>query len=327
MSSYLDKWRKVNLGKSKTIKQREKDEMELEFHEYLNTSLTSSELYYTEPDEVPNKETNKKSLMSMFDVAKNDKTNLDEKWLLCDKDLNIDVGSYVYDDKGNYWLIVFEEFKSVDVHKKFNVRRCNLIANFKYKGEIYPIPLSILNLTLYAKGIKDSKYMSIADAKRNVLVGANPVTNSIYINNRIMLTKNTTFRVTHVNDFEFTRRDFKPGLLKWMCVQSISTKNDDLENGIAYNDAWNKDSDVEINGDDSIFLGEENEYKINYDGEVEFILDNLPISTKVIDNKNNTCKVIQAIDYDSVGDVIVLLARDKQTQDTIDTKIINVRGI
>ena len=35
----------------------------------------------------------------------------------------------------------------------------------------------------------------------------------------------------------------------------------------------------------------------------------------------------EVINYYSVGDVIVLLARDKQTQDTIDTKIINVRGI
>lgn len=328
MNNFIGRYRKRNLGDSSSIKDREVAEMRSEFDDYLKYTLTAQEYIYTKVDELPNLETNSKELMAITDVAKNDKSALDEKYLICRLDTNIDVGCYLY--WNNSWnLIIFEEQKSIQGHKKFVMRRCNNILNFVFKGKMYHIPLSISNLTMYSKGISEMKYAGEADSKRNVFVGSNPITRQILIDNRIMLTNMTTFRITHVNDFEYTRRsDGESGLLKWLCVQTTLLNEDDKENNVAYNPISKPDTNGvnKITGDSDISMGEINEYSIEYEGEIEFTLDGTYSSTSLVNIDKNKCEVTQDVDFNVLGESFVLIARDKNTSSTVDMMTVNIKG-
>ena len=326
--SYFDNYKKRVLGASNTIKNREIAEMTNEFEEYLQSAVTSDYFSYTKVDELPDLETNEKELMIINDVSQNDKTALDEKILLCRLNVNIDVGSYVYFN-GNWFVIEFEENKSIQTHKKYIMRRCNNTLNFNYKGKIYNIPLSISNLTLYSKGIKDTKYLSEADAKRDVFIGSNPITRAIERGNRIMLNNLSTFRITHINDFEYTRRyDEEAGLIKWIVVQTLVLNEDDKENNVAYNPISEPDTigTDKIHGKDSIFINELNKYKIECNREVEFILDFDYVNIAIIKQGNNECTLKHNDSMDDLGEYFSLIARDKETNETIDIKNILVKG-
>lgn len=327
--SYFDNYKKRVLGASNTIKNREISEMTSEFEEYLQSAVTSDYFSYTKIDELPDLDTNEKELMIINDVSQNDKTALDEKILLCRLNVNIDVGSYVYFN-GNWFVIEFEENKSIQTHKKYIMRRCNNTLNFNYKGKIYNIPLSISNLTLYSKGIKDTKYLSEADAKRDVFIGSNPITRAIERGNRIMLNNLSTFRITHINDFEYTRRyDEEAGLIKWIVVQTLVLNEDDKENNVAYNPISEPDtSDVgKIHGKDFIYINEINKYKIDYAKEVEFILDFDYVNMVITKQGSNECSIKHNDSMDDLGDYFSLIARDKETKETIDIKNILVKGV
>lgn len=326
--SYFDNYKKRVLGESDTIKNREISELTSEFEDHLQTAITSNYYIYTKVDELPNLETNEKELMIINDVTDNDKTALDEKILLCRLNTNIDVGCYVYFNN-TWFLIEFEENKTIPTHKKFIMRRCNNMLNFNFKGKIYNIPLSISNLTLYSKGIRDTKYISEADAKRDVFIGSNEITRAIERGSRIMLNNLSTFRITHVNDFEYTRRcDDDAGLIKWIVVQTILLNEDDKASNVAYNPLSKPDkSDVgKIHGKDSIFINEINKYKIDYDKEVEFTLDFDYVNIMVIKQGNNECSVKHNDSMDDLGEYVSLIVRDKETKETIDIKNILVKG-
>ena len=200
------------------------------------------------------------------------------------------------------------------------------MLKLKVEGEKYSIPVSIANLTMHAKGISDMKYMSEYDAKRNVFVGSNPITDKVEVGTRIMLTRNNAFRINHINDFEFTRKDLSPGLLKWLCSQCVLLQEDDLENEIAYDPIADKENDFGIIGDTGILPGEENVYSINYNGEVVFKLGGTYPYARLINHGNNSCTLIQNADFDTIGNSICIIAKDKNTDATIDMIVINVRG-
>lgn len=327
--SYFDNYKKRVLGVSNTIKNREISEMASEFEEFLQSAVTSDYYTYTKVDELPDLETNEKELMIINDVAQNDKTALDEKILLCRLNTSIDVGCYVWFNE-NWFLIEFEENKTIPTHKKFIMRRCNNMLNFNYKGKIYNIPLSISNLTLYSKGIRDTKYLSEADAKRDVFIGSNPITRAIERGNRIMLNNLSTFRITHINDFEYTRRcDNEAGLIKWITVQTLVLNEDDKENNVAYNPLSQPDvsSIGKIHGKDFIYINEINKYKIDYAKEVEFILDFDYVNMAITKQSNNECSIKHNDSMDDLGEYFSLIARDKETNETIDIKNILVKGV
>ena len=98
---------------------------------------------------------------------------------------------------------------------------------------------------------------------------------------------------------------------------------------MAYNKFRDPDSngDSRINGDTFIFLGETNEYSIDYSSDVEFMLDATYTDIVLVDNGNNTCEVTKQIDFDDIGNSFMLIAKDKNTGNTIDMINIVVRGI
>lgn len=325
MSSYIDRYRKRNLGENANIREQEVSEMLSEFDEYLNQSITSHEVYYTKVNELPDITTNEKKLMIINDISDNDKKSYDEKKLLCSLDTNVEVGSYIFWDN-SWWLIIFSENKSVKTCKKFTMNRCNQYLNYVYQGKLYKIPITINALTLYSDGMSDRVYTSTGDAKNRVYFGTNLITRTIDVGTRMMITNKTVYRVTNLTDFEYNSNTGDNGLISAIILQTNMLKEDDVENNIAYNEV-SKNDVSKIKGEDEIYLYDENEYEVEYEGEVEFILDFDYVNTVIISQGNNKCIVRHNDSMSDVGSNVSLIARDKNTQETIDTKIILVRGV
>ena len=322
---YFDLYKNRVLGESANIREKEVSEMVSEFDEYLNQSLTSHEVYYTKVDELPDITTNEKKLMIINDISDNDKKAYDEKKLLCSLDTNVEVGSYIYWDN-SWWLIIFSENKSIKTCKKFTMNRCNQYLNYVYKGRLYKIPMTVNALTLYSDGMADMVYTSMGDSKNRVYFGTNPITRTIDVGTRMMISNKTVYRVTNLTDFEYNSNTGDNGLISAIILQTNILKEDDVENNIAYNDI-SKNDVSKIKGENEIYLYDENEYEVEYEGEVEFMLDFDYVNTVIISQGNNKCIVRHNDLMNDVGSNVSLIAIDKNTQDTIDTKIILVRGV
>lgn len=339
MSSYLERNRRRVLGGADTVIEAKRLDMMRDFDRYLEEHALSSHLVpYTKPDEFPDIDKLDKERVAIIDVAINDKTHLDEKFILCRNECELDVGSYIYWND-SWYLIGYEEVKPTMTHKKYVATTCNNYINIEYKGEVYRIPMTTTNLTLYSKGLHDYKYMTVGDAKRNVYVGSNPITLSMQPGFRIILGYNDVFKITHVNDFEFTRkRDKGVGLLKFLMLETTFLAEDNIEDMVAYNPIG-KQVDEEsatfktqsisspIKGEKIIYVGQTNKYTIKYNGNIKFELDAKYYNTVLVDNGDNSCSIQQKFDYDEVGRVISLIAKDKETNATIDILNVVVKGV
>ncbi len=226
--SYWDNYQSRVLKGATTSKERITNDLEQTFEKYLNQSPTCIEVPISIPNQFPDLTKLNKELVSINDISNNDKKSLDEKKLLTRNSLNIGLGCYLYYDN-SWWLVIFKESKTINSYQKYIIRRCNQIIKYKYSGKVYDIPVSILNMTLYADGLQSNVYTTRQDAKRDVWYGSNEITNSIDIKTRLMLTRKTVFEVTHVNDFEY------PGLIKVLVNQVESFDTDDKDNNVAWN--------------------------------------------------------------------------------------------
>ncbi|HBF4283398.1 hypothetical protein [Clostridioides difficile] len=330
LSSYISNYKKrIGLGCS-TPKEKRILQLRLSFKKYLKETPTCIEVPITDINEVCITEDTKRAVVAINDITNNDKRSLDEKNLLVESDLNVDVGCYLFYDNC-YWLTIFKEHKEMDTYKHFIIKRCNQFFNYKYKGQTYKIPLSVENLTLYSDGMADNKYTSVSDTKRQLYFGSNPITKTIDIDTRIMLTGKTVFRVTSVNDFEYNGRETGiDGLIKAICLQDALISKDDTINNIAYNELSKNDNVIipfdKIMGDEFINLGEENEYTIDYMRNVEWLLDKQYRFCNIINQNEKTCTLQSETLAKYSGLEILLLAKDKETNETIDTKKITLRG-
>lgn len=327
---YLDKYNIRVLKGATSSKERIVNEIEYSFKKYLETTPTALLVPVTDIGEVVITEDTKKVLVSINDITNNDKRALDEKNLYVPKDTNVDIGCYLFYDNC-YWLTVFKEHKEINAYKHFIIKRCNQFFNYKYKGQSYKIPISVENLTLYSDGMADNKYTSVADTKRQLYYANNYITKTIDIDTRIMLTNKTVFRVTSINDFEYNGRETgADGLIKAICLQDALISKDDTINNIAWNDLSENDNVIipfdKIIGDEFINLGEENEYTIDYRRDVEWLLDKQYRFCNIINQNEKTCTLQSDTLAKYSGLEILLLAKDKETNETIDTKKITIRG-
>lgn len=330
LSSYINNYKKrIGLGCS-TPKEKRILQLRLSFKKYLKETPTCIEVPITDIDEICITEETKRAVVAINDITNNDKRSLDEKNLLVESDLNVDVGCYLFFDNC-YWLTIFKEHKEMDTYKHFIIKRCNQFFNYKYKGQTYKIPLSVENLTLYSDGMADNKYTSVADTKRQLYFGSNYITKTIDIDTRIMLTGKTVFRITSVNDFEYNGRETgADGLIKAICLQDALISKDDTINNIAWNDLSENDNTVtpfsKIMGDEFINLGEENEYTIDHAQGVDWILDKRYKFCNIINQNEKTCTLQSGTLAKYSGLEVLLLTKDKETNETIDTKKITLRG-
>ena len=318
--SYWDNYQSRVLKGATTSKERITNDLEQTFEKYLNQSPTCIEVPISIPNQFPDLTKLNKELVSINDISNNDKKSLDEKKLLTRNSLNIGLGCYLYYDN-SWWLVIFKESKTINSYQKYIIRRCNQIIKYKYSGKIYDIPVSILNMTLYADGLQSNVYTTRQDAKRDVWYGSNEITNSIDIKTRLMLTRKTVFEVTHVNDFEY------PGLIKVLVNQVESFDTDD--NNVAWNPD-DKDNSFEtthkIQGNKFIYQGGKNTYKIDGLSTIEWLLKESSEYVTLINNSDGTCTIQASSLSQSIGTKVILIARDKSSSVVVDSLTITIRG-
>lgn len=318
--SYWDNYQSRVLKGATTSKERITNDLEQTFEKYLNQSPTCIEVPISIPNQFPDLTKLNKELVSINDISNNDKKSLDEKKLLTRNSLNIGLGCYLYYDN-SWWLVIFKESKTINSYQKYIIRRCNQIIKYRYSGEIYDIPVSILNMTLYADGLQSNVYTTRQDAKRDVWYGSNEITNSIDIKTRLMLTRKTVFEVTHVNDFEY------PGLIKVLVNQVESFDTDD--NNVAWNPD-DKDNSFEtthkIQGNKFIYQGGKNTYKIDGLSTIEWLLKESSEYVTLINNSDGTCTIQASSLSQSIGTKVILIARDKSSSVVVDSLTITIRG-
>lgn len=318
--SYWDNYQSRVLKGATTSKERITNDLEQTFEKYLNQSPTCIEVPISIPNQFPDLTKLNKELVSINDISNNDKKSLDEKKLLTRNSLNIGLGCYLYYDN-SWWLVIFKESKTINSYQKYIIRRCNQIIKYRYSGEIYDIPVSILNMTLYADGLQSNVYTTRQDAKRDVWYGSNEITNSIDIKTRLMLTRKTVFEVTHVNDFEY------PGLIKVLVNQVESFDTDD--NNVAWNPD-DKDNSFEtthkIQGNKFIYQGGKNTYKIDGLSTIEWLLKESSEYVTLINNSDGTCTIQASSLSQSIGTKVTLIARDKSSSVVVDSLTITIRG-
>lgn len=320
--SYWDNYQSRVLKGATTSKERITNDLEQTFEKYLNQSPTCIEVPISIPNQFPDLTKLNKELVSINDISNNDKKSLDEKKLLTRNSLNIGLGCYLYYDN-SWWLVIFKESKTINSYQKYIIRRCNQIIKYKYSGKVYDIPVSILNMTLYANGLQSNVYTTRQDAKRDVWYGSNEITNSIDIKTRLMLTRKTVFEVTHVNDFEY------PGLIKVLVNQVESFDTDDKDNNVAWNPN-DKDNSFEtthkIQGNKFIYQGGKNTYKIDGLSTIEWLLKESSEYVTLINNSDGTCTIQASSLSQSIGTKVILIARDKSSSVMVDSLTITIRG-
>ncbi|MBJ8571692.1 hypothetical protein I5362_11715, partial [Clostridioides difficile] len=101
-------------------------------------------------------------------------------------------------------------------------------------------------------------------------------------------------------------------------------------NNVAWNDLSENDSVIipfsKIIGDGFINLGEENEYRIDHSKGVKWLLDKQYRYCNIINQDEKKCVIQANILAKYSGLEVLLLAKDKETNETIDTKKITLRG-
>lgn len=143
-----------------------------------------------------------------------------------------------------------------------------------------------------------------------------------------MLTNKTTFRVTHVNDFEYNGRyTGANGLIKALVLQTALVSEDDLENNAAWNEKAIMDvqDKEEIFGNNIIALGQTASYSIDTDKNIEWKLDN-PYEFVTLTSEGKTCKLSVTSNFRYYGESIMILAIDSDSKATVNTKIVKIGG-
>ena len=339
--SYWDNYSQRVLRGANSHKERMRNDIRRSFDRYLKTSLTCQEIPISKVEQIPILSEMEKQLVSINDVTNNDQTHLDEKIMSVPFDLDVDVGCYLFWDNC-WWLVWFKEHKITNTYKKFVIRRCNHICHYKFKGKIYDIPVSITNLTMYSDGLADVEYLKYLNYKRQVSYGSNPITRTIDVGYRLILTQHYSYRVSHINDFEYNGRySGSPGLIRALVISTRTLTEDDSVDDIP----WNPQSELEIKdiditntilGDDYIDIGEKNEYLIKLDGitNVKWTLDSPYYDSVELLNaddegyvEGNSCMLYAKPKVKYVGYNIGLIAINSDDNSTIGIKTVQIRGV
>lgn len=333
--SYIDNFKQRALLGTENFKEKQRLELQRNFIKYLHGGATTC---VTVPisgiNEFPVLENLNSYLVSINDITDNDKRALDEKEILTEPNLDVDVGSYTFYDNC-WWILIFKEHKTSGAYMKFIMRRCNQIVNHRLNDQIYQLPVSIENLTMYSDGMADVKYVSYADSKRQVWYGSNPVTRTMSIGTRMMLSHYSTFRITHINDFEYNGRfTGADGLIKALVLETERVKGDDIENKVAFNKVSNYevkaesslslDAEISIKGNKFIYLGSKNTYRLHYP-DVVWTLDNEYEYVSIINQDEEVCTLQAAALSKYVGETAMLIAKD-QNGDILDMITVTIRG-
>lgn len=326
----IESFKRRNQKNGSTQKEKVVNELRRSFDKQVDVSPTGYVLKATIPEEV-NITDNTRTIKCLIEnITLNDQRVLDEKYIHVAYNENIDIGCYVL-WQNSHWLLMFREHNTVDSHKTFTMRRCNQIVKHKYDNNVWEIPTSIENLTMYSDGLADLKMTSQPDSKRHLSFGSNPITRNIKIGCRIMIGHESVFRVTHINDFEYNSKySGADGLIKALVLNTSFIEHDDKINSVAYNKVEKVELPQDkINGDIEVILGSVNKYNTGdtrCDFKLEFSNEKYEYANlEMVDPY--TCKVKITKDSRFVGQKVILKAYFVGTKNVFGSIEIKILGI
>ena len=301
--SYIEIYKKrvghSNITNSKT---RLIYEARRNFERSLKNDPSSMTVKITDVGEINISDDTKLVSCIINDYSENDQRTLDEKVLYVRHDENVGIGSYVEFD--NFiWLVIFREHRSANIYKSFIMRKCNQILKYEYQDKIYDIPCVVKNLTQYSDGLQDIVYTSTPDSRRSIMYSQNYITSNIELGQRFIINNKRTFRITHIQDFEYKEGyEVQDGISTCIAVYTSLRDDDDVENNIAYNENTAKKSD-------EIMIASSVSYKVDDNScvwEVEYTSN----KTDYVDISSNEgiCKITLDMDFDLIGETFKLRA-------------------
>lgn len=301
--SYIEIYKKrvghSNITNSKT---RLIYEARRNFERSLKNDPSSMTVKITDVGEINISDDTKLVSCIINDYSENDQKTLDEKVLYVRHDENVGIGSYVEFD--NFiWLVIFREHRSANIYKSFIMRKCNQILKYEYQDKIYDIPCVVKNLTQYSDGLQDIVYTSTPDSRRSIMYSQNYITSNIELGQRFIINNKRTFRITHIQDFEYKEGyEVQDGISTCIAVYTSLRDDDDVENNIAYNENTAKKSD-------EIMIASSVSYKVDDNScvwEVEYTSN----KTDYVDISSNEgiCKITLDMDFDLIGETFKLRA-------------------
>ena len=253
------------------------------------------------------------------DITLNDIKVNDDKMIQTKFEDTYHVGDQVY-FAGHWWIFYHEEYNSIQSHKTFSMKRCNITIPFVIEGTKYSIPTSIISLTLYSDGLADKVYISNSDGKRRIYLPDNEITKKMSIGTRVMLTGNTVFEITHVDDFS------RPGCRDCIMAQIYIVSRDDKENNTAYNKISEPMQRGGIIGTENIYLGSSCIYTC-YDAYERLGIGCVTLVARDncvwIDKSYDGIKLTCTDDIDYIGEKVMLIISDG---DAIYKKEITIKG-
>ena len=253
------------------------------------------------------------------DVTRYEATK-DEKLLHTKLNSIIDSGSYVWWNNEK-WIVLNEENNAVQSHKTFVVRKCGIDINIKINGTVYTYPIYIYNLTLYSDGAKELVNLTASSAKYSIMIAENEISNMLDTHSRFII-RGRAFETSLIDDFTI-----KNVRTLTICETVVNTM-DDIENDIAYNDNSEFEEPIkpnlEIIGNDTIFLGDTLEYTLASASSWDFEYGNKALT--FVSERAGRCKVKCAPDNKFIGEVVKLIAYD-YGGNIIDEKEIRIGGM
>lgn len=302
--SCLNSYKKrVGSGGVTGIKSRLIADARRNFERSLKNDPSSVVVKITDVGEVNISEDTKLVPCIINDFSENDQKTFDEKVLYVRHNESVGVGSYVEFD-GFIWLVIFREHRSTNIYKSFIMRKCNQFINYEYQNEIYSIPCVIKNLTQYSDGLQDIVYTSTPDSRRSILYANNRITSKIELGHRFLVNHKRTYRVTHIQDFEYQDSyGLENGIISCIAVHTALKSEDDTENNIAHNEPTNVVGDSEV-----LMIGSNLSYNVENDcsWEIEYTSSNKDYINISTDNK--TCEISVEFDFDLIGETFTLKA-------------------
>jgi hypothetical protein len=134
----------------------------------------------------------------------------------------------------NYWLVT--DVDDDGLYPVGIIDKCNNVLKWlNESGGVEEVCAIVLNKSLYTVGTQENKYMVMPDSKMNVTISFNDKTKLIKRDSRFLLGFNGIYY-----PYILTQPDIlsRPGLIDYVLVEDVLKSEDNLTNGIAWNE-WN----------------------------------------------------------------------------------------
>lgn len=240
----------------------------------------------------------------------------EERKLIVWKDINVNLGNYIVMDNENYMVI--SDVDKTGYEKDCKIIKCNQVLKWKdINNIIHEYHCVISNDSYGSKTSSNNDFLTDIDTKMKIQVQYNENTKKINRDMRFIFNK-SKFDIFKCVDITTSVAN---GIMTLICRKDMVKNEDDVENNLAFNEENrlenNLSSNYKIIGDSRISVNETNEYVVNAEGEIEWVLNDDAICkvNKVDENKCN----ITALKADELNLLIALKDGDKIAELEIET--------